>query len=344
MIEFGSDYHYTDNYDYGSTHLTDLFRGATLLADGRQCMVVLIRQYGWKRIWMPDYYCYEVIDTIRKQTGIEIALYEDNPRNEGDVYNLPFAQGDVVLRMNFYGLRGWRSNKDITCPVIEDHSHDPSGEWALNSDADWCISSIRKTLPLSEGGMMWSPKGYKLTDTVDVQEENEKIATIRWKAMEMKAAYLKGYDVSKEAFRTLYTKTERWFDRAKPACIDNRSRDVVSKKLDINLWQEARRRNWSLLNSLVNKDACSVLEPQVENSTAFSFVLEFYDKERRDSVRARLIEAGVYPAVLWAVPESASEQAKDFSNRMLSVHCDGRYDEKDIQQLAAILNKALETK
>jgi hypothetical protein len=344
MIEFGSDFHYIDNYGNGNTHLTDLFRDTTLLADGRQCIVLLIRQYGWKRIWFPDYYCYEVIDTIREQTDIEVTFYEDNPLHEGDVYNLPCAQGDVLLRMNFFGLRGWRSSKGISCPVIEDHSHDPLGEWALNSDAGWCISSIRKTLPLSEGGMMWSPKGYQLTDTVDVQVGNEQMAAIRWNAMEMKAAYLKGYDESKEAFRTLFTKTERWFDRAEPTWIDDRSRDVVSIKLDINLWKEVRRRNWSLLNSLVNREVCSVLEPQNENCTAFSFVLVFDDRERRDSVRARLIEAGVYPAVLWVIPDSASEQAKDFSNRMLSIHCDGRYNQEDIRQLEAILNKALGTR
>ena len=154
MIEFGSDFHYIDSYDSGRAHLTDVFRGATLLADGRQCIVVLIRQYGWKRIWMPDYFCYEVIDTIKEQTGIEVMFYEDNPLHEAQVENLPFKDGDVLLRMNFFGMRGLRSNKKILCPVIEDHSHDPFGHWALYSDADWCISSIRKILPLPEGGMM----------------------------------------------------------------------------------------------------------------------------------------------------------------------------------------------
>lgn len=343
MIEFGSDYHHIDNYT-GSTHLTDLFQDTTLLADGRQCIVVLIRQYGWKRVWMPDYYCYEVINSIRRQTGVDVAFYEDNPLHEGDVCKLPYAQGDVLLRMNYYGLRGWWRNKGITCPVIEDHSHDPSGDWALSSDADWCMSSIRKTLPLPEGGMMWSPKGYRLTDMVSIQDENEQVAAIRWRAMKMKAAYLNGSDVSKEEFRTLFTKTDEWFDRAEPALIDSRSREMVSTKLDINLWQEARRKNWLLLNSLLIRAGCSVLEPQDENCTPFSFVLMFDDRERRDSVRKRLIEAGVYPAILWPVPDSASAQARDFSNRMLSIHCDGRYNEMDIRQLAGIMNEVLRTK
>ena len=338
MIEFGSDFYFIDNYNSGRAHLTDVFRDATLLADGRQCIVVLIRQYGWKRMWMPDYFCYEVIDTIKKQTGIRVMFYEDNPLHEGQVVSLPFEEGDVLLRMNFFGMRGQRYNKKITCPVIEDHTHDMFGHWALYSDADWCIASIRKSLPLPEGGIMWSPKGYKLTVEILHTDENEQIAATRWEGMEMKNQYLKGTAVSKDEFRKRYTETEEWFDKAEPALIDERSRMFVTKQLDINLWQGAKRRNWTLLKSLVKSDSCKVLKPEEDTSTMFSLVLLFDTKEQRDTARKRLIEARVYPAVLWVVPESASAGARSFSERMLSVHCDGRYTEEEIKQLAEIIN------
>lgn len=341
MKEFGSDFHYIDTYTSGRAHLTDVFRGATLLADGRQCIVVLIRQYGWKRIWMPDYFCYEVIETIKEQTGITVKFYEDTPLHEGQVENLPFREGDVLLRMNFFGIRDKRSNANIPCPVIEDHTHDPFGHWALYSDADWCISSIRKILPLPEGGMMWSPKGHRLTVDLQPSEENEQIASTRWEGMEMKTAYLNGEDVSKDEFRRHYTETEEWFDHAEPSLLDEQSKTVVSKQLDINLWQGAKRKNWALLQRLVNSDVCKVLNPEDETCTMFSFVLLFDNKETRDKVRKHLIDACVYPAILWAVPESASENAGIFSERMLSIHCDGRYSIEDIQQLASILNKAI---
>ena len=341
MKEFGSDYHFIDSYDSHRAHLTDVFRGVTLLADGRQCIVVLIRQFGWKRLWMPDYFCYEVIDTIKQQTRIEVLFYEDNPLFEGQVEKLPFEEGDVLLRMNFFGMRGHRSNKTIPCPVIEDHSHDPFGHWALYSDADWCISSIRKILPLPEGGMMWSPKGHSLTIALQPSKENEKIAMTRWEGMEMKAAYLRGEDVSKDEFRKHYTETEEFFDRAEPAIIDNRSCEVVSKKLDINLWQGAKRKNWILLKSLVNQDACTVLVPEDDSCTAFSLTLLMKSNEQRDVLRKRLIKACVYPAILWTIPDSASESSKDFSERMLSIHCDGRYTEDDVRQLAEIINASL---
>ena len=342
MKEFGSDFHYIDTYNSGRAHLTDVYRNATLLADGRQCIIALIRQYGWCRIWMPDYFCYEVIDTIREQTGIEVVFYEDNPLYEATVVSMPFKVGDVLLRMNYFGMRDFRSNKDIPVPVIEDHSHDPFGHWALYSDADWCISSIRKSVPLPEGGMMWSPKGHKLRGDIPCSEENEKIATIRWEGMEMKAHYLRGDDVSKDAFRKKYTETEEWFDQAEPSLIDERTGIFVSKQFDLNLWLGAKRKNWELLKKAVDKNFCRVIIAEHESCNMFSLVILLDNNKQRDSFRKKLIDSCVYPAILWNVPQSASKASKDFSERMLSIHCDGRYTEDDIRQLAAIVNEAIE--
>lgn len=342
MKEFGSDFHYIESFNSGRAHLTDVIRGATLLADGRQCIVALIRQSGWNRIWMPDYFCYEVIDTIKKQTDIEVVFYEDSPLHESKVEALPYEDNDVLLRMNYFGMRDLRSNQGIPISVLEDHSHDPFGHWALYSDADWCISSLRKSLPLPEGGMMWSPKGHKLTIEFPISEENEQIAATRWEGMEMKAKYIAGEDVSKEEFRKKYTETEEWFDEAEPVAIDKRSREYITKKFDLNLWLGAKRRNWSLLNELINKDKCEVVGVEHESCTMFSMVLLLENKEKRDALRRRLIADSVYPAILWNVPETASDVSRDFSERMLSVHCDGRYTEEDIKQLAEILNKDLE--
>lgn len=341
MKEFGSDFHYIESYNSGRAHLTDVFRGATLLADGRQCVVVLIRQYGWHRVWMPDYFCYEVIDTIKKQTGVEVAFYEDSPLHEAKVESLPFEDGDALLRMNYFGMRDLRSNKSIPVPVIEDHSHDPFGHWALYSDADWCISSLRKSLPLPEGGMMWSPQGRKLNIEVPYLEDNEQIASIRWEGMEMKAQYIGGEDVIKDEFRKKYTETEEWFDDAEPVTIDKRSREYITKQFDLNLWLGAKRRNWMLLKDLVNKDKCEVVGVEHESCTMFSMVLLLENKEKRDALRERLIADSVYPAILWNVPETASDASRDFSQRMLSIHCDGRYSEENIRQLANFINKAL---
>lgn len=339
MKEFGSDFHYIQSAGLPGTHLTEMIPGAALLADGRQCIVALIRQNGWRRIWMPDYFCHEVIETIRKQTRIEILFYEDNPLVEGKVEGLPFLPGDVLLRMNFFGTRDFRSNAGIPVPVIEDHSHDLLGPWALNSDADWCISSIRKSLPVPEGGMIWSPKGHALPAIPSSSEENNRVASIRWEAMGLKAAYLQGENVSKEAFREKLVGTEDWFDEAEPMLLDERSRRYLSSQLDVQAWNSRKRENWRVLIKHIHESGCNVLRAEHDSWTMFSLVLLMKDHEQRDQVRRQLIENAVYPAILWSLPDTASATSRDICERMLSIHCDGRYAEGDMIQLAEIINR-----
>lgn len=339
MIEFGSDFHYIDSYFSGRAHLTDVYRNATMMADGRQCVVALIRQNGWKRLWMPEYFCYEVIETIKQQTEAEIKYYHDLPGcdDASVIKQLPFEVGDVLFRVNYFGIRDVRSNKDIPVPVIEDHTHDLLGHWALYSDADWCIASLRKTLPVPIGGMVWSPKQFHVS-CFKFQLPSEEIAAERWEGMEMKARYLKGEAVEKEDFRKKYLETEDWFDVAEPTEIDARTKEYLGQ-IDINAWQGAKRRNRELLRSLVNVKSL-LLED--DTCTPFSFVVIADSHQERERLRKRLIERAVYPAVLWNVPDTVTKDVRDFSERMLSIHCDGRYTEDDIRQLAVIINEAIE--
>lgn len=345
MQEFGSDFHFIDGYQSHRAHLTDVYRNAWYMADGRQCIIALIRQYGWKRIWVPEYFCYEVIESIRQMTDIEIVFYQDFPTNDarGTVATLPYRDDDVLLRMNYFGTRDFREEKDIPVPIIEDHTHDLMGHWSLYSEADWCIASLRKTLPIPEGGMVWSPKGHVMSECKSEKrnENNEGIASERWKAMGMKAAYLKGEDVAKDDFRKILIETEQWFDKAEPMLIDERSMNFI-QELDINAWYNAKKRNWRLLCQLVNTKA-RVLKPEDDSCNMFSFVILAPSAELRDKWRSGLIERNIYPAILWNVPENTHSMVRDMSDRILSIHCDGRYSASEIEDMANLINQVFQS-
>lgn len=341
MKEFGSDFHSIASSQLGQSHLTDVYRDYWLFADGRQCLVSLIRQEGWKRIWIPEYFCYEVIDAVIRMTGIDVVPYVDFPLEKQDqqiVKSLPFQDKDVLLRMNYFGIRDKRTEKEIPVPVIEDHSHDLSGHWALHSDADWCFASLRKSLPIAGGGILWSPKNIsfrtKILETKQCQESMKK----RWMAMDMKADYLRGAQINKNDFRQIYLETEEWFEDAEPSQIDIRSKELIGQ-LDINAWQGAKKKNWLLLRQLVNAET---LLPEEESCTPFSFILIAKNAEARMRIKKRLIDNAVYPAILWNLPENTSNEALNFSHRMLSIHCDGRYSEDDIRKLATLINDSIE--
>lgn len=343
MIEFGSDFHYISGFQGTGNTWGDFYTQANYYADGRQALIHLYQSQGWQRLWVPKYFCYDVIASL-KEAGLNLVFYKDWPRN-GDVnlydnLNKVVRLSDAVLRVNYFGTRFFQSTEKLpVAAIVEDHTHDLMGDWPIRSTADWCIASLRKTLPIPEGGMLWSPMGLKLPSAPEVSEENERIATIRWKAMKLKARYLAGETVEKAEFRKVYVETEEYFDHAPIGALDKASQEYL-KTFDIRSWYNQKRENWELLRD-IKKDGVQVICPESTGCYPFSLVLLFDNPEERDRVRKALIEQQIYPAVLWNLPDTVCEEAKSFSRRMLSIHCDARYTTDDTRQMRSIIESIL---
>lgn len=346
MKEFGSDFHYISSFQSKGNTLYDFYPKANYYADGRQALIHLFQSQGWQRLWMPEYFCYDVIASLR-EAGLNIMFYQDWPYNHSDCKTLEAVQSkglfqptDAVLRVNYYGTRSCRSTEKLpVAAIVEDHTHDLIGDWPIHSTADWCITSLRKTLPIPEGGMLWSPMRLKLPAAPDVSVENERIATIRWDAMKLKAHYLAGEAIEKAVFRKGYVDTEEYFDHAPVCALDKASQEYL-KTFDIRGWYNQKRQNWCLLKD-IRKEGVKVITPDNMDCYPFSLVLLFEKPDERDRVRKALIDHQIYPAVLWNVPETSSDEVKSFSIRMLSIHCDGRYTREVILQLKSLIETVL---
>ena len=345
-MEFGSDFHRceADFIDAIAASqqisLMDLYPESRLYASGRHAIESVIRQEGWKRIWIPAYFCYEVIDAIA-ETGIKIMLYDDSPTNQYDddtVHSLSFQDGDVLLRMNYFGIRSKRDNENIPVPIIEDHSHDLCSDWSLNSNADWCVASIRKILPIAAGGILWSPKKLVLPNSIRLTDECKAMAELRYEAMQMKRDYLRGAAVCKDDFRVKYIQSEEQIGVLELSAIDEVSNNIV-RNMNIRMWSHLKAENWHLAYSLL-KNRFEILHPENKDywRDSFSLIIVCDNMEERNALRKYLISNSIYPAVLWSIPEYSNfKEAADFSHRMLSVHCDARYSKKQIKQMCEII-------
>lgn len=333
MKEYGSDFHKLDGF-YGKPADIEKLRPVNL-ADGRMAIQWLILNERWKRMWIPAYFCYDVVDAIRK-TDIELAFYPDYPEADDNelIAGIPFRKGDVLFRMNYFGIRAKRNENDIPVDVIEDHSHGLMTDWAQHSNAGYCIASLRKTLPLPEGGIIWSPKCTIMQQPLPSTDENESLAYKRYVAMSLKRDYLDGKDSNKSFFRQLYIDTENEFANL-PVCAMSALNEHLFSIFDIQRFDVQKRRNWRCLTSLLD-ERIDFLVPENEDDIPFSLVLKFKSEERRNAIKTKLIEKLIYPAILWPVPE----RYKLIHYVYLSVHCDGRYTLDDMEKLAVNINNA----
>lgn len=339
MKEFGSDFHYIEPCPLKGRTVRDCFPSAQYYADGRQALVAVYKHQGWSRLWVPEYFCYDVLDSLIAD-GVVIEYYNDYPgADDADsIKTIPFADGDALLRVNYFGLRGHRSNSEVPVPVVEDHTHDLTGEWAANSDADWCIASLRKTLPIAEGGVLWSPLGHSLPPNPVDGDDNLLIARRRWEAMKLKSSYLSGCAVEKALFREELMDTEAFFDSAPVSSIDGLTADYLDR-FDVDDWYISKRRNWMEMRTSLG-GRFELLEPENHNCNPLSFTILCESADYREEFRKRLIDSSVYPAVLWHVPVNVSSPVMDISSRMLSIHCDGRYSLEEIEQMKTIIESA----
>ena len=340
MKEFGSDFHYIANTDFLTNEQNQRNRQG-LYANGRQAIQHLITFKKWDRIWIPEYFCYEIVEAI-KSTGIQVMFYPDAPGLDDTaiVEKLCYEKNDVLLRMNFFGLRSYRDNSSIPIEVIEDHSHDIKGNWVCNSNADWCFASIRKTLPVPEGGVLWSPKQHRLPEQPVQTEENISLAEKRWKAMKFKRDYLQNNTGSKDDFRELYFETENAFEKLPLSDLTEDCKAYLVG-FDISSWSKQKNRNWKILSE-IQSDRIQILLPEDKECYVFSFVFLLNTEHQREQVRQYLIKNKLYPVVLWSIPEENSRNAVNFSKRMLSIPCDARYTGADITEMRYILEKALQ--
>lgn len=289
-------------------------------------------------MWVPDYYC-QLVTAALVRPDLELLPYPDDPLRNTPALP-PARHGDAILLMNYFGLRSaLHAPHQDGVDVVEDHSHDPWSPWALESTADFCVASLRKPLPLSDGGVLWSPRDHTLPPQPPLTAQRRRAAGTKLAAMILKAMYLEGYTVEKAAYRALALQGERGLTRPGISAMSNVARALLDA-FPVGQWRHARTANHVLVSSLINQTGWArVLAPAEGAGVPFSVVALMDTAERRDRIRARLIAANVYPAVLWPLEKTVlpvGDEARVLSRRLLSIHCDGRYGAEDMHRVGGI--------
>ncbi|MBW3624656.1 MAG: DegT/DnrJ/EryC1/StrS aminotransferase family protein [Armatimonadetes bacterium] len=325
----------------------------SLFSSGRAALLSLLRQWSdakaRRTLHLPSFFCMEVAATLATVT--DLAWYRDVPDQEApDLDTLRAEPGDLVLAVNLFGRRDgslwneWRSrNPEIL--VIEDHTHDPFSPWAQESAAPYVWTSLRKTLPIPDGALLWSPQGLPLPSPASSPSHGSNDKLI---GMLLKGLYLKGACISKEEYRTLQMSGEDSLAKETDSPVSPFTHAILNG-LDIPRMRRRREANVREFNRALlelPQDRCAPLFTSwPEGGVPFNALLVCKDEETRDELRRYLIGEKIYTAIHWKQKgeplHSQDPEALSLSQRILTVPVDQRYSCEDIHRLVEIMGRGL---
>ena len=314
--------------------------GAVWFALGRHALQALLQRLGTRKLWLPDYFCHEVARHWAEVAGVQ--LYADDPRwPEPSWETLRPEPRDAVVAVNYFGVRtgdpwfSWRERTE--CVLVEDHAHDPASEWANASEADYAFSSLRKTLPVPDGAILWSPRGLPVPDQPSGGADGSEL---KLAAMLLKGEYLGGGDDHlKDRFRRLQLDGEERLAESGVSGASPATREALVRGVPLP-WRAKRAENVArLLAALHDWEGAEPLFTEWPADAApLGAVYVFESAAERDRVRELLREGGVYCPVHWAdAAESGSERVRDLAQRILTIPTDWRYAAADMARIASLV-------
>lgn len=327
---------------------------ASLFASGSDALVALVRwgarRRGWRRVWLPSYYCPEVPAALAALAAgeVELLAYPDHTLTAPPAVEwIPAVPGDVVVVANQLGIRSAPDAARVAASgavVVEDHSHDLGSAWARESHADYAFASLRKTLPIPDGGAVWSPRGLELPPEPTEADDPGGAAVGRLAAALQRRAAQAGPADHRLLFSAFARSAARQVGSMSRPAISPVSRALLAH-MPAGAWRERRRLNFEiLLREVELPPSAHVLLPPA-GGVAFAFTVVFHAEADRERAERALVARAVVPTVLWPLDPSrkpgAGRADGDLSRRILSVHCDQRYDEAAMRLLAEILSVAL---
>lgn len=342
--EQGSHYHHISGFQGANI---PPWREARFYYSGRPAindLLAYLLPERERQVWMPSHYCDDVVNPI-VWAGHSRRYYDGNVEVGFTIPAGEIRPGDIFISNCYFGVdilpaEQVRQVRQRGAVLVEDHSQDPYAERAFASDADYAVASLRKSLPLPDGGVLWSPRHLALPST---QLPNPPVFAPRLGGMLAKRLYLQGEFDHKDVFREWFGASETDFTDAGLWGISSYSLEIL-QAFDVAGWRQQRAENHRLLSEAITRSDIKVMHRGRSGASPMGLVMLLPNHQAREVLRAHLIAHQIYPVVYWpSIPEIPTElavHARDFVDRMLFLHMDGRYGKDDMQRIAKVIAAA----
>ena len=326
MREIGSEFWDAPVADYNDS----LFPESTQwFLSGRCALQAILKDLNdCHTVTMPSWCCDSMVKPFI-DAGIEVRFYPVF-FNEGLVQDYDF-DADAIFLMDYFGYTGvapdLSSYKGI---VIRDVTHSLFS--ASYSDADYYFGSLRKWCGVWTGGYAWTSDGHNIYEG----ERYIDYISLRKQAMHEKGQYIDGSRRNDKEYLKIFSDAE---DLLESVCVAPAAeRDIeLAHHLNAEVIKMKRRANAEVL-----KDAFRdwLIFPDFFPTDTPMFVPVLVLGDKRDALRQYLIKNEIYCPVHWPVSiyHRLNEKEQFLYDNELSLVCDQRYTEEDMNRIVETIN------
>lgn len=293
---------------------------------GRSSLRLILNKLKGKKFLVPNYLC-EIVLKIFDEFGIDYSFYTINDDLSIDIEKIKKKNYDVLYIINYFGcyhdIYNLVGNDTI---LVEDNIFLPLFDKPNNINKWIGFNSFRKISPLADGSLIKSI--IKLPDELILKEKAE-FASIKYKAKEIKYAYLKENKYAEEEYLSLFKLAESKLDEQNT--VNTISTHSLFRLLEFMVELEKeysiRKKNFDVLNNYLANKALKIKT----NYPSF-YVLSV---DQRDELRQYLFSRRVYLPVHWPQINGVSN---NLYNRLISIPVDSRYTQPDMAKIGRLIN------
>jgi dTDP-4-amino-4,6-dideoxygalactose transaminase len=308
------------------------------LVNGTSALTLLIRDLQPSQVWLPSYSCI-ALPLAARHAGGATRFYAIG-------YDLEFKSlswldevtpGDLVVMIHYFGFpisskcvdlvraRGALVAEDATQALLSD---------GVGSRGDFAIFSPRKFLGVPDGGILLLNRPLDIPDAAFAAPP-----AIWWLKAFNATALRREFDIhggSRDWFR-LFQEAEATAPVGSFR-MSELSRTLLTHCFDYDAIARRRQANFDRLAADLADMALFPIRPS--SVVPLAFPIQVKD---RDRVRTALFARNIYPPVHWdlkGVVPTAFTDSHRLSSNILSLPCDQRYDERDMDRMITAVHAA----
>lgn len=308
---------------------------------GRNAIRLLRAALPKGKVLLPAYICESVIKEFRENGVVE--FYKINPDFSIDLEDLKSKideQVSVFYLMHYFGALQTESILEYVLEqkrayqfvVVEDTTHSIFTKRC--TVGDYCVCSLRKWFPIMDGGVLYSAGDLSVVDA----ELRPVAPSEKLDAMILKKMYIKHQLECNSLYRAIFSKEESRMDEQPEIFSMSELSRAILKGISLAELRERRKRNYKELYSFLLR---LKIRPILGEGDFVPLCCPIY-VDRRDALRAYLIEHQIYCAVHWPLQGTELEynqDAKCIAERILSFPIDQRYDMQYMKYLETVMER-----